>query len=120
MNRAEYLKFRRPYDRVLRQLLLEFEFFKEDAIGVNIHSIQHRLKTYESAVEKSSRLKIPIVEMQDIAGIRIVVATTDEVDVVARFFSRKADSNDLTIQSDKQINKQDGYRARHLVLEFSG
>jgi len=120
VNRAEYLKFRRPYDRVLRQLLLELEFFIENAVGVNIHSFQHRLKTYDSAVEKSSRLSLPIAKMQDIAGIRIVVATADEVDVVARLFTRKADSNDLTVQSDERIDKKDGYRGRHLVLEFGG
>lgn len=120
MNKAEYLKFCRPYDRVLRQLLLELEFFIEDAAGVNIHSVQHRIKTYESAVKKSTRLKLSIAKMQDIAGIRIVVATADEVDVVARFFTLKAALKDLTVQSDKRIDKNDGYRARHLVLQFQG
>src|SRR6266850_6025470 len=37
-----------------------------------------------------------------------------------RFFYRKADSNDLRIKSDKRIAKKDGYRARHLVIEFEG
>lgn len=120
MNRAEYLRFRRPYERVLRQLLLDLEFFVEDLVGINVHSITHRIKTFESALEKSKRLNLKIDEMQDIAGIRIIVATIDEVDVVSRFFSRKAYSKDLTIKSDQMINKKNGYRARHLVLEFSG
>jgi ppGpp synthetase/RelA/SpoT-type nucleotidyltranferase len=120
VERAEYLKFVRPYDRALRELRLELEFFVEDALGINIHSIHHRLKTYESAVRKSSRLKLSIAEMQDIAGLRVVAATADEVEVVARFFIRRADSRDLTVKSDKRIDKGDGYRARHLVLEFGG
>lgn len=120
MNRAEYLRFRRPYERVLRQLLLELEFFKEDLVGVNIHSITHRLKSFDSALEKSRRLSLPIAKMQDIAGIRVVVATLEEVDIVTRFFSRKVDSKDLTIKEDKVIEKKEGYRARHLVLEFAG
>jgi hypothetical protein len=53
MNRAEYLRFRRPYERVLRQLLLELEFFVEDLVGVNIHSITHRLKSFDSALDIS-------------------------------------------------------------------
>jgi len=120
VNRTEYLKFLRPYDRVLRQLLLELEFFKEDAIGVNIHSLEPRLKTYESATGKSIRRNVPIAELKDIAGIRVVAATADEVEVVARFFTRKADAKDLTVQSDKLKDKEDGYRARHLVLQFEG
>ncbi|MBD2578524.1 hypothetical protein [Oscillatoria sp. FACHB-1406] len=120
MNRIEFLRFRRSYDRVLRQVLLDLEFFIEDLVGISVYAVTHRLKTFESALEKSKRLKLKIDEMQDIAGIRIVVATSDEVEVLARFFSRKADSKDLTIKSDKVIAKKDGYRARHLILEFSG
>ena len=120
MNRVEYLRFQRPYERVLRQLLLELEFFVEDLAGVNIHSITHRLKTFESALEKSRRLNLPLAEMQDIAGIRIVVATVEEIDVVVQFFARKEFSKDLTIKLNEVIEKKNGYRARHLVLECRG
>ena len=89
MDRVEFLHFRRAYERALRQVLLDFEFFVEDFIGINIYSVTHRLKSFESALEKSKRLKIQIDEMHDIAGMRIVVSTLDEVEVVARFFSRK-------------------------------
>lgn len=120
MDIKQYLNFRRPYDRVLRQLLLEFEFFVEDSPGINVYSVEHRLKSFESASEKAVRLSIPITEMHDIAGMRIVVATAKEVDIIVRFFYRKADSKDLLIKSDKRIEKKDGYRARHLVIEFEG
>lgn len=120
MDVKEYLKFRRPFERVIRQLLLEFEFFVEDAPGINVYSVKHRLKSFESASEKVVRLGIPIAEMDDIAGMRIVVSTAREVDVIARFFYRRADSKDLVIKSDKRIEKKDGYRARHLVAEFAG
>jgi len=121
MEIKQYLTFRRPYERSLRQLLLDFDFFREDLVGVNIHSVQHRLKTFESASHKASQLDIPIAELQDIAGMRIIVTTLDEVDVASRFFYRKADSKDLTIKADKRIHrKKNGYRARHLVIEVGG
>jgi|GEM_PF-1739636 len=120
MNKIEFLRFRRSYERVLRQVLLDLEFFIEDLVGINVYAVTHRLKTFESALEKSERLKLKIDEMQDIAGIRIVVATLDEVEVLTRFFSRQSDSKDLTIKSNKVIAKKDGYQARHLILEFSG
>jgi len=120
MDLKQYLRFRRPYERVARQLLLEFEFFAEDSPGINVYSIQHRLKSFESASEKAVRLSMPIADMDDIAGIRIVVSTATEIDVIARFFYRKADSKDPLVKSDKRIDKKDGYRARHLVVEFEG
>jgi ppGpp synthetase/RelA/SpoT-type nucleotidyltranferase len=120
MNRIEFLRFRRSYEWVLRQVLLDLEFFIEDLVGINVYAVTHRLKTFESALEKSKRLNLKIDEMQDIAGIRIVVATSDEVAILARFFSRKADLKDLIIKSDEIIDRKNGYRARHLVLEFSG
>lgn len=119
MDTKEYLNFRRPYERVLRQIMLEFEFFLEDSPGINVYSVQDRLKSFDSASEKA-KPRIPITEMQDIAGMRIVVATAKEADVVARFFYRRADSKDLLIKSDKPIENKGGYRARHLVIEFEG
>jgi ppGpp synthetase/RelA/SpoT-type nucleotidyltranferase len=101
MNRAEYLKFQRPYKRVLRQTLLDLDFFVEDLAGVNIHSITHRLKSFDSALKKAQNLSIPIPE-------------------IIRFFSRKQVSKDLIIKSDDVIKRKNGYRARHLILEFNG
>jgi ppGpp synthetase/RelA/SpoT-type nucleotidyltranferase len=120
MTQEEFIRFRRPYERALPQLLLDFEFFLEDIKGVQVYLIDHRLKSFESASVKAQRLGIPITELQDIAGMRVVVATGAQVDIVARFFSRKAVSKDLTILSDRHVEKADGYRARHLVLGFGG
>lgn len=121
MNITEYLKFRKPYERALRQLLLELDFFLEEVKGVNVYSVQSRLKTYESALSKSQKSNnLSIFEMQDIAGIRVVVATFEEVEVLARFLSRKADSKDLVIELDQTIARSNGYRARHIVVKFEG
>jgi len=120
MDINEYLKFRKPYERVLRQLLLELDFFIEEVKGVNINSVQHRLKSYNSARDKSIRTNQDISQLHDIAGIRIVVATFAEVEIIAKFFSRKQVSNDLVIKWDEVIEKDDGYRARHIVVEFKG
>jgi ppGpp synthetase/RelA/SpoT-type nucleotidyltranferase len=119
MTRDEYLRFRRPYQRALQQLRLELKFFLQDVRGINVHEVSSRLKSYKSATRKC-RPNLPIADMQDIAGLRIVAATTTEVDTIARFFSRKADSKDLAITTDERIARPDGYRARHLVVEFDG
>ncbi|HYW20004.1 MAG TPA: hypothetical protein VE956_11975 [Nodularia sp. (in: cyanobacteria)] len=120
MNKTQYLKFRKPYEKVLRLLLLELYFFFEEIKGININSVQHRLKSYDSALDKSIRTNQNISELHDIAGIRIVVATFAEVEIMTRFFSRKKVSNDLVIKWEKSIANDDGYRAKHIVVEFKG
>lgn len=105
MNVTKYFKFRQPYERTLRQIILELEFFLQEVAGVSVYSVQQRLKSFESASEKARRLDLPMGELHDIAGIRIVLATAAEAEVVARFFYRKADSKDLLIKFDRQIAK---------------
>jgi ppGpp synthetase/RelA/SpoT-type nucleotidyltranferase len=99
---------------------MELKFFLEDMAGINVYRVSSRLKSYKSAIKKCRGSRRAIAKLQDIAGLRVVVATSTEIDVIARFFSRKADSRDVTIITDKPIRKSDGYRARHLIIEFKG
>lgn len=117
MTAAEFKRFLRPHKRALRKLLMDFEFFVEDVGTLNVFSVSSRLKEYLSAMKKAGRLNLEVEELQDLAGIRIVVATQLEIEVVARFFYREQDSKDLTIKSDQRLRKENGYCARHIVLE---
>ena len=40
--------------------------------------------------------------------------------LLVRFLSRKEISKDSTIERDESINRDDGYRARHIVIRFQG
>jgi ppGpp synthetase/RelA/SpoT-type nucleotidyltranferase len=116
MNEAAYQKHTRPHARALRQLLLDFEFFFADAGNLNVFSITGRIKTYESAAEKERRIRVRIPEQQDLAGIRVVLATSAEIEVVAEFLRDEERREKLRIVSDKTIQKRDGYRSRHIIL----
>ena len=105
----------RRHKRALKQLLLDFEFFLEDVGTLNLFSVTSRLKEFDSAARKARALGISIEDLQDLAGIRIVVSTQQEVEIVARFFSRQQDSKDFRIESDNHLSRKDGYRARHIV-----
>lgn len=121
MQSDKYAHFIRPHPRVLRQLLLDLEFYIADIGSVSVFSIESRVKELGSALEKSRRLGIPIEDLQDIAGIRIVVATRLDVDVVKRFFYRRADiSKDLEIVKESDVSRPTGYRSTHLITKFSG
>jgi len=115
MTEAEYRKHIRPHARAVRQLLTDLDFFIEDIGPISLFSISSRLKDFGRAAKKSRRLGISADQLQDLAGIRIVVATQREVDVVARFFYREQDSDDLEVESDENLSREDGYRARHIV-----
>ena len=116
MNNQDYAHFVRPHSRALEQLRLDFQFFIEDVGNINLYSVEHRVKDFGSASEKAIRLKRPVAELQDIAGLRVVAGTASDVEVITRFFTRQEFSKDLRIESDKAIRRRDGYSARHLVI----
>lgn len=119
MTEAGYRKFTRPYERALRQLLLDLEFFCEDVPGITVHSVHHRIKAYQSVLMKlQSRSDLALGDLQDIAGLRIIVGTLADGDVIVRFFSRQEYDNALKILSDDRVNRN-GYRGRHLVIDVS-
>jgi ppGpp synthetase/RelA/SpoT-type nucleotidyltranferase len=120
MTRNEYEYFTKPYKKIIKQVLLEIDFFLEDIKGINVFSITSRIKDYESVLRKKERLNLDIEEIQDIAGIRIVVGVLDEVEVVTRLFKRKEESNDLKIENINDLKKNNGYKARHIIVSFRG
>lgn len=115
MTEAEYKQLVRPHVRAVRQLLTDLDFFLQDVGPVNVLSITSRIKDFGSATRKSLLLRMPVEDLQDLAGIRVVAATRQEVHVLARFFYRGQESEDLKIERDKNLSRESGYRARHIV-----
>jgi ppGpp synthetase/RelA/SpoT-type nucleotidyltranferase len=116
MTELEYKQLLRPLIRAVRQLLTEIDFFLEDISPINVFSITSRLKDYGSATRKARQLGVPVENLQDLAGIRVVVAAQGEVDVVARFFHRGKESDDLKVEADQRLSRKSGYRARHIIV----
>jgi putative GTP pyrophosphokinase len=110
----------RSYERILRQVELDLGFFIKDIGSLNLHSITSRIKSFESATAKSKTIGLPVEEMHDIAGLRVVVSTRPEVEIIRRFFTRQQDSQDLQVEMDEVVQKDDGYRSWHLVARFRG
>jgi len=118
MTEEEYTYLTRARERAMSQLLLELRYFLEDTITLSACSIEHRIKTYDSAYRKAIQKQRPIEESRDLAGMRVVVQTTTDVETLVRFFERKVLGDDLKILSDDLVNRPDGYRGRHLVVEM--
>lgn len=120
MSSEEFERFLEPHRRALEKLELELGFFLKDVQDVDVFSISKRMKEYKSAHRKSELLKINIEELQDLAGMRIVVGTLPEVPIIERFFTRQEFGEDLKIAKREKVAKDNGYRALHLVVEIDG
>lgn len=116
----EYEKILEPHMRALGKLELELEFFLRDVGSIDVFSISSRIKEYGKAIRKSKQQSVAIDELDDLAGLRIVVGAAPEVSVAERFFTRQKYGKDIEIKKRKRIKRRDGYRALHLVIELKG
>lgn len=114
---ASYEIIVEPHRRALKTLELEWDFFIRDVRELNLFSVSSRIKQYDRAVMKASHLGIPVSELDDLAGLRIVVGTLIEIPIVMRFLTRQEVSKDLKIIKNRQIDREAGYRATHVVIE---
>ena len=66
---ASYEFIVEPHRRALKTLELEWDFFIRDVRELNLFSVSSRIKQYDRAVMKASRLGIPVSELDDLAGL---------------------------------------------------
>lgn len=118
ITHAAYLHIAEPHARACKQLELNLGFFLQDMGEVDVYEIRSRLKTFDSATQKASRLAIPVNKLDDIAGIRLIVGTTNEIPIVERFFTRQEYGQELTVLKRRNLARKDGYTALHLVVEL--
>ncbi len=120
ISEKQYKRIIEPHRRALEKLRLELGYFIEDIGNIDIYGMHDRIKSWESATKKSLRMNVPVEQLDDIAGLRIIVGTQAEIPIVERFFSRQEHENDLTILKRHQLSKPDGYHALHMVIELKG
>ncbi len=116
----EYNEFLKPYEYVLKSLMVKIESLELDK---SIHNIQSRLKSYESIEEKllrrnfSSGLESARENLTDIAGIRIICYFKEDVYLIKELFDRFSDVI-IIKERDYVINpKSNGYRSLHIIVE---
>ena len=75
-NPPQFDRLLQPHRRALARLQLDLEFFLEESGPLLVVAIEQRLKSFESAVEKSQKLNLELSELDDLAGLRIVCGTS--------------------------------------------
>jgi len=117
-----------PYSQAVSELIAKAKSFSEGFAGMSepspIETVEGRVKSTESILEKAKRKNIPIDEietkMEDIAGIRIICRFVDDIKKVVEFI-RERDGFDLKIikEHDYIENvKPSGYRSYHIIIEY--
>ena len=123
MNWEEFLD---PYIQTVGELKIKFRGVRKQYRKVNRHSpiefVTGRVKPIESIQEKMALRHIELEnlaqDMQDIAGIRIMVQFVDDVEEVLEIIRKRKDMR--VVHERDYINnmKASGYRSYHVVVQY--
>lgn len=116
-NPPEFERILQPFRRALARLRLDFDFFLQESGPLTIASIESRVKSFDSASHKSQELGIDIQKLDDLAGIRVVCGTEVDVRAIAHFAKDGLRGTSFNTVKDRNIERDCGYRARHIVIE---
>ena len=116
------------YNAAIRQLTMKFEIlnaeFKIKYARSPIHHIESRLKSTQSIIRKLMQKEYPVsiesarMNLNDIAGVRVVCCYIDDVYSVEDMILRQSDIKLLKRQDYIKEPNYNGYRSLHLDLEI--
>ncbi|EJN93866.1 GTP pyrophosphokinase [Streptococcus ratti] len=122
----DWEEFLDPYIQAVGELKIKFRGIRKQFRKQNRHSpiefVTGRVKPIESIKEKMTLRGIKrenlAQDMQDIAGLRIMVQFVDDVDDVLDLLRQRKDMK--IVQERDYINnlKPSGYRSYHVVIEY--
>lgn len=93
--------------------------------NIPFHTVEHRAKTVDSFVEKSSRpgktYQIPLEEITDLAGVRVILYYQEDVQKVYDLLQAEfaVDKERSTDKSNDLAVDQFGYTSIHVVAKLS-
>ncbi len=123
----EFLDVQCRYQGAIRQVQTRLEVL-DDEFSMRekrnpIHSMQSRMKTIQSMMDKLRRKGLPVsigsaVEnLYDIAGVRVICSYIEDIDLVAETLTSQDDIRVIRVRDYIRSPKPNGYRSLHLVLE---
>ncbi len=118
--------FLAPYDQAVRELKVKLRGIRKQYQEKNLHTpiefVTGRVKPKESIITKANlrgiseeRLEI---EMQDIAGLRIMCQFVEDIYEVLDVLRKRKDMQVIQERDYITNQKKSGYRSYHLVIEF--
>ena len=124
---VDYKEYRMIYACAMKEIKTKFEILNtEFGLQYNrnpINSIQTRLKSTASILEKLVKKNVPFdinsmeTNIHDIAGVRVICSYIDDVYLVAEALLKQ---DDITLVEKKDYiekPKENGYRSLHLIVK---
>ncbi|MBD5430332.1 MAG: GTP pyrophosphokinase family protein [Lactobacillus sp.] len=116
-----------PYQQAVSELKVKFRSLRQSFLNKGEHSpiefVVGRVKTVDSIQEKMQRRVIAPevieVDMQDIAGIRIMCQFVDDIYRVVDLIHERQDMQVVEERDYIKNAKPSGYRSYHMVIEYS-
>lgn len=107
------------YESLVREVRFALEQ-RIDSIGLNVASVQGRVKTSDSLANKVERkeYKDPLAEIHDLAGVRVVCQFTPDAEVVDGLIHELFEVHEKTKKSDSLGFEKMGYQGTHYIVSL--
>ena len=124
---VDYKELRMIYACAMKEIKTKFDILNTE-FNLQYHrnpinSIQTRLKSTASIVEKLAKLHQTVdiehidEHIHDIAGVRVVCSYIDDVYLVAEALLKQDDITLVTRKDYIEVPKENGYRSLHLIVK---
>ena len=115
-----------PYEQAVEELKIKLRGMRTQFNYESKHSpiefVTGRVKPITSIIEKAKRRQIPLdrieEEIQDIAGLRVVVQFVDDIYTIVKLIRARKDMKIIEEKDYIQKNKESGYRSYHLIILY--
>ena len=124
---TEWEEFLDPYIQAVGELKIKLRGIRKQYRKQNRHSpiefVTGRVKPIESIKEKMARRGIGYdtleQDLQDIAGLRVMVQFVDDVSEVVAILRKRQDMRVVQERDYITHRKASGYRSYHLIIEYT-
>ena len=124
---VDYKELRMIYACAMKEVKTKFDILNTE-FNLQYHrnpinSIQTRLKSTASIIEKLAKLNVPVdienvdKNIHDIAGVRVICSYIDDVYLVAEALLKQDDITLVTRKDYIANPKENGYRSLHLIVK---
>ena len=124
---VDYKELRMIYACAMKEIKTKFDILNTE-FNLQYHrnpinSIQTRLKSTTSIIEKLAKLNMPVdidnvsENIHDIAGVRVICSYIDDVYLVAEALLKQDDITLVTRKDYIANPKENGYRSLHLIVK---
>lgn len=117
-----------PYKQATEELFIKFDNIKNTYNELEMHSpiesIQTRIKSISSILDKANKKDIPLCKifetLEDIAGIRIICKFVEDIEKVVKLIKERDKKDLIIIKEEDYVNntKSSGYRSYHMTIKY--